>query len=90
MTRQPIGKGSTETPAAMRARKVDEADRHARTHPDHAETEREQAIQSAIARVIGPDEARKLMATTASAAEPRLTAYEASELRRAAAQRDGR
>ena len=60
------------------------------THPDHAETKREHAIQTAVARVVGPDEARKLMATAAPTPEPRLTAYEASQLRRAAAQRDGR
>ena len=92
MKRQPIGKRSTESDAAKWARKTDQADGHPQMpiDPAKAEAEREQAIKTAIARVVGPHEARKLVAATPPATEPALTAYEASKLRRAAAQRSAR
>ncbi len=52
-------------------------------HPDKAEAQREHAVEAAIARIVGPERARELVAGTPPAPEPRLTAFEASRLRRA-------
>ena len=52
--------------------------------PTKAEADRERAIETAIARVVGPDRARQLVASRPAAKEPALTAYELSRLRRAA------
>ena len=77
-------------PGSSGERKLSEDEGHRRLmNPGQAEGERERRIESAIARIIGAKEARRLVAESPSTNEPRLTAYESSMLRRAARSRNG-
>ena len=77
-----------ESPSAYWARKTREAEQaQPRIDPNKAECELEHVTEAAFARIVGPDKARELVASAPPETEPRLTAYEASMLRRAAAER---